>query len=101
MSGDKSVIITVCYAKLIYKNKYIGEKYYYFNANLCKFLQSVGTPSGDKMILKFDIPEWIKNSKEFSREYLKIAFLCEGSKYKQSKNTERKSALILVLISSV
>lgn len=67
------------------------SKYWYFNANLCKFLHSVGTPKGDKMLILFDIPDWIKNSKGFSKEYLKVAFLCEGSKHKVSKNCEKIS----------
>lgn len=63
-------------------------KYWYFNKPLCKFLHSINTPKGDKMITKFDVPKWVKDNKEFAREYLKMAYLCEGSKYKRSKNTE-------------
>lgn len=60
----------------------------YFNKNLCKFLYSTGVPKGDKVVTKFNIPMWIKNDKNFAKEYLKIAFLCEGCKSKKSKNTE-------------
>ena len=60
-----------------------------FNTNIAKFLNKVGVPKGDKMVTKFDIPEWIKKNKKFAKEYLKIAYLCEGCKYKASKNTER------------
>ncbi|MAG19854.1 hypothetical protein CL618_00265 [archaeon] len=68
-----------------------GESYKYriFNLKAGKLLNRLGTPNGDKMLIKFDIPEWIKKDKKLSREYLRIAFLCEGSKYKHSKNTER------------
>ena len=62
------------------------HKFFVFNTNLTKFLNNIGVPKGDKMITTFDIPNWIKKNKEFSREYLRIAYLCEGSKYKQSKN---------------
>lgn len=65
------------------------ESYNVFNVNICKFLDSIGVPKGDKMITSFDVPNWIKKNREFSRTYLKIAFLCEGCKYKASKNTER------------
>ena len=40
------------------------------------------------MLISFDVPKWIKNDKEFSREYLKIAYFCEGCKYQHSKNRE-------------
>ncbi len=64
-------------------------KYWYFNSNLCKFLHLVGTPKGDKMVNKFDVPVWIKKDKSLAKEYLKIAFLCEGCRSKASKNTEK------------
>jgi|SRR3989344_1329741 len=69
-----------------YRNNVL--KYWYFNASLCKFLHSVGVPKGSKVLTKFDVPQWIKDNKEFAREYLKIAYFCEGSRYKHSKNTE-------------
>ena len=64
-------------------------RYWYFNTNISKLLHSLGTPCGDKMITKFDVPGWIKKDKELGLEYLRMAFLCEGTKYKVSKNTER------------
>lgn len=88
------------YEKLI-KNKFglsgsyrikrgFGEAFNYriFNKRLSTFLNLVGTPKGDKMLVSFDIPDWIKKNKEFSREYLRIAYFCEGCKYQHSKNRE-------------
>lgn len=67
-------------------NRY-GESYQYryFNKSIAKFLYSIGTPKGDKVITKFDIPKWIKNNKMFIREYIKILFYCEGSRSKENK----------------
>lgn len=66
-----------------------GECYGYwiFNVNLCKFLNFIGAPKGDKMVTKFDVPNWIKKDRKLSREYLKNAFLFEGCKYRY-KNKE-------------
>lgn len=63
-------------------------RYKVFNKPINLFLRDKGAPVGDKMLIPFDVPTWIKDNKEFSREYLRIIFYCEGSKYKQSKNTE-------------
>ena len=52
---------------------------YFFSKKICEFLFRNGLPKGDKAIQMFDVPAWIVKSKEFSREYLKIAYLCEGS----------------------
>ena len=62
--------------------------YKIFNKIVTLFLKDKGVPAGDKMLIPFDVPLWIKKNKEFSREYLEILFYCEGSKYKHSKNTE-------------
>ena len=84
----------ILYKKFRLKGKYgegtgYGEAYRYsiFNRIISKFLNKLGVPSGNKMFIAFDIPKWVKNNKEFSREYLKVLFYCEGSKYKHSKNT--------------
>lgn len=60
---------------------YIGESYKYrvFNRHVCKFLERIGAPNGCKVNKTFLVPDWIKNNKEFCRNYLKIAFDCEGS----------------------
>lgn len=63
-------------------------RYQVFNKKVSLFLKEGGAPVGDKMITSFDVPNWIKNNKEFSKEYLKTLFYCEGSKSKHSKNTE-------------
>ena len=62
--------------------------YRVYSKELGNFLNKVGTPKGDKMLVSFDIPDWIKKNKEFAKEYLKVAFYCEGCKYKASKNIE-------------
>jgi len=62
---------------------------YFFNKIICKFLFKAGCPKGDKVIQAFDVPSWIKKSREFSREYLKIAYLCEGSFEKEEGRTPR------------
>lgn len=53
-------------------------KYRVFNSSICRLLLEIGTPNGNKMIKEFSIPSWIKKNKELSREYLRIAFYCEG-----------------------
>lgn len=68
-----------------YKDCY---NYQVFNTKICKFLYSIGVPKGDKMLVKFDIPNWIKNNKQFAKEYLKIAFFCEGCKYNRGNKEE-------------
>lgn len=58
-----------------------GESYKYrvFDREICRFLEKAGVPKGSKVTKSFLIPNWIKENKEFSREYLQIAFDCEGS----------------------
>lgn len=63
-------------------------KYLVFNKIVTLFLNNNGAPPGDKVLTPFDVPKWIKNNLEFVRQYLKIIFYCEGSRYKQSKNTQ-------------
>lgn len=84
----------IIYNKFGLKGKYVkgdgyGEshKYLVFNKIVSTFLNNKGVPAGDKMLNIFDIPDWIKKSKKLSKEYLKIIFYCEGSKYKHSKNS--------------
>src|SRR3989344_2812022 len=68
---------------------YLSYSIRYFNTNVSKFLYLIGTPKGDKMITKFNVPDWIRKNKRFSKEYLKIAYYCEGHKEKRSKNSYR------------
>lgn len=63
-------------------------RYKVFNKQITLFLKDSGVPAGDKMLTSFDVPKWIKDNKRFSKEYLRILFYCEGSRYKHSKNTE-------------
>ncbi len=85
------------FEKLIYKkfkikgkhhNNYGVSVYEVFNVRASRLLNKSGIPAGDKVLTKFDVPSWIKNNKQLAREYLKICFYCEGSKFKKSKNTE-------------
>lgn len=64
---------------------------YFFSKRVCEFLFKIGVPKGDKAIQVFDVPLWIQESKEFSREYLKIAFLCEGSLEREEGRNPRIS----------
>jgi len=61
------------------------HKYAIFNKKICKELFRLGIPKGDKANQAFNIPDWISSSKILSKEYLKIAFFCEGC-FKESKN---------------
>jgi hypothetical protein len=63
-------------------------RYSIFNKTVTLFLINQGAPKGDKMTNSFDVPEWIKENRGFSKEYLKILFYCEGNKSRHSKNTE-------------
>ena len=65
------------------------HKIYFFNKKVCNELLKVGVPKGAKVIQHFDIPRWIVNSKEFSCEYLKIAFFCEGYFKEEKGRTPR------------
>jgi hypothetical protein len=65
---------------------YQTHKFYIFNKKIATELFNYGIPKGDKVIQKFSVPKWIKNNKELSREYLKIAYLCEGSMKENRKN---------------
>lgn len=58
-----------------------GESYKYrvLNKKAGVFLEGVGVPKGNKVNQSFLIPRWIKDDKEFCREYLRVAFDCEGS----------------------
>ena len=69
------------------KNK--TNKIFFFNKKICIWLFELGVPKGDKVIQKFDVPKWIRKNKEFAREYLKIAYFCEGSFKEESGRTPR------------
>ena len=67
------------------------HKIYFFNKKVCEYLLKKGVPKGDKVIQEFDVPDWISCSKNLSREYLKIAYLCEGSMKEKDRKTPRIS----------
>jgi len=50
-----------------------------FNKPLTEKLNELGAVKGDKVICHYILPKWITYNKEFSKEFLKIAFFCEGS----------------------
>ncbi len=70
------------------KNK--THKIFFFNKIVCKELFKLEVPKGDKSIQEFNVPKWIIDSKYLSREYLRIAFFCEGS-FKENRKTPRIS----------
>ncbi|MBI2232880.1 MAG: hypothetical protein HYU56_03085 [Candidatus Aenigmarchaeota archaeon] len=53
-----------------------------------KILEMLGVPTGNKVLKKFDVPIWILQNKEFSFHYLKTAFECEGSLWKENKRVQ-------------
>ncbi len=77
-------------SKRLEKNNYCyGNKNYklrFFNTQISKYLQKLGTPEGNKTLTEFRVPNWIKNNKNLSKEYLKIAYFCEGCNKEKRKN---------------
>jgi len=73
---------------------YQTHKFDIFNKVVATKLVKLGVPKGNKTIQNFRVPVWIRTSKELSREYLKIAFLCEGS----FKENDRKNPRISINI---
>ncbi|MBI5148886.1 hypothetical protein HZA33_04355 [Candidatus Pacearchaeota archaeon] len=69
--------------------KFKTHKFIIFNKKLCEELFKLGVSRGDKTTQKFNVPKWIFNSKDFSREYLKIAYFCEGSNKEEFGRTPR------------
>ncbi len=63
------------------------HKYRVFNKKICKELETIGVPKGSKTITDYEIPLWILKNKKFAKEFIRIAYLCEGSmKEKDRKN---------------
>jgi intein/homing endonuclease len=64
-----------------------GESYKYrvFNREICKFLERIGAPKGNKTLKSFSVPDWVIKDKEFCREYLRVAFDCEGGIWLEDK----------------
>jgi hypothetical protein len=42
-------------------------------------LVEIGVPAGAKTDQEFLIPKWILNNNEFAREFVRVAYYCEGS----------------------
>jgi hypothetical protein len=62
------------------------HKYRVFSKKICIELQKMGVPKGSKTTTKFLIPSWILRKKQFAREFIKIAYFCEGSMKENRKN---------------
>ncbi len=66
------------------------HKYRVFNKKICLTLYNLGVPKGDKTINQFLIPEWILGNKKFAREFVRVAYFCEGSMKEKRKNPRIK-----------
>lgn len=53
-------------------------------------MNNLGVPKGSKTITRFLIPKWIIKNKQFSKEFVKIAYFCEGSMKEKRKNPRIK-----------
>ena len=72
-------------------SSYQVHKFDIFNKKIALELVKLGVPKGNKTMQDFRVPEWIKTSKELSKEFLKIAFLCEGSFKENDRRNPRIS----------
>ena len=75
-------------------SNYQTHKFCIFNKLIARKLVKIGIPKGNKTMQNFRVPQWIRNSKHLSREFLKVAFLCEGS----FKENDRKNPRISINI---
>ncbi len=66
------------------------HKYRVFNKKICTELNNLGVPKGSKTITEFTIPKWIIKNKKFAKEFIKIAYFCEGSMKENRKNPRIK-----------
>jgi hypothetical protein len=57
----------------------LSYKYRVFSRSLGRIIYLAGAPKGNKSITLFDVPSWIKKNRKYSKEYLKVAFDCEGT----------------------
>jgi DNA-binding transcriptional regulator WhiA len=76
--------------KKVMTNNY-GKSFEYRISNkpLCRILKAIGVPDGNKIFNIVNVPKWIKNSKKFSKVYLRVAFDCEGSIWKEKNGAVR------------
>ncbi len=65
------------------------HKYRVFNKPFCRLLELAGAPKGNKSINEFDVPKWVMKNKRYSKAYLKTAFDCEGSIWRDSNGYPR------------
>jgi len=70
------------------------HQFYIFNKKITSQFIKLKIPKGNKTLQDFRVPNWIKKSRELSKEYLKIAYLCEGS----FKENDRKNPRISINI---
>jgi DNA-binding transcriptional regulator WhiA len=66
------------------------HKYRVFSKEICTELEQLGVPKGDKTINEFLVPSWIIKNRKFAKEFIKIAYLCEGSMKEKRKNPRIK-----------
>jgi len=64
-------------------------KFRVFSHPFCRLMKLSGAPAGNKSITTFDVPNWIKGDRESSRAYLRIAFDCEGSIWRDNNGYPR------------
>ncbi|MEK6924718.1 MAG: hypothetical protein AABW71_00590 [Nanoarchaeota archaeon] len=60
------------------------NKYHTYNigfncAPVARILYLAGVPAGQKVLQKFDLPNWIKEDKDYFRRFCQRLFTCEGS----------------------
>lgn len=65
------------------------HKFCIFNKRIALELYNLEIPKGEKVMQDFRVPKWIKDSRELSRKYLNIAFLCEGSFSENNRKNPR------------
>lgn len=63
--------------------------FWVFNSKFARELEKIGIIKGDKVLQKYLIPSWILNNKEYCREFLKMAFFCEGSNKEEAGRKPR------------
>lgn len=73
----------------------IGTSYKYLlmSGPSSRILKLIGTPKGAKVKVIFNVPEWILNDINFTREYLKVAFDCEGGIWKDRNRIQIRFSL--------
>ncbi len=65
----------------------VSYEYRVTNKPICRILEALGVPKGSKVLIPFSVPDWIKKDPDLSRAYLQTAFDCEGTVWKERKNS--------------